>query len=104
MEKAVEEVQKYCGSDPGPLAITKVFPNPLQDESMIQFEFAFPDAKEYDLKIYNALGQRIISQQIIPSRFDLNRINVDMSTHSAGVYFMTIENASGIEATSFLKL
>jgi hypothetical protein len=102
LKKSMELLQNFCGGKEGPLMINKIYPNPAQANKMITVEFTFPEFDEYDLSIYNALGQRLLFSSYQPNRFAPNKVEINTPNLSPGVYWLTIENANGIESRKFM--
>jgi hypothetical protein len=100
LKKSMELLQNFCGGKEGPLMINNIFPNPAN--AMITAEFTFPEFNEYDISIYNALGQRLQFGSYQPQRFAPNKVEINVSNLSPGIYWLTIENANGIESRKFM--
>lgn len=62
-----------------------VYPNPVEDQLVIENEFAFKDLDQ--VKVYNLLGQYIS----ISKRIEANRMYLDVSHLSKGMYIVEVE-------------
>ena len=62
-----------------------VYPNPVEDQLIIENEFAFKDSDQ--VKVYNLLGQDIS----ITKRIEANRMYLDVSHLSKGMYRIEVE-------------
>lgn len=100
VKNSLQLLQTYCGGKEGLLAIDNIFPNP--SNSTIKATFTFPEFKPYNWHVYNAIGQNLQSGTLNPQRFAPNILEVDVSSFLPGVYWLTIENARGIESARFL--
>jgi hypothetical protein len=72
-----------------------IFPNPSQDKISIKFN---QDEKPVQIKIYSASGDLVYD-----NRFFLNRIEIDVSNFSSGLYIMFLEN-DNLKASSKLLI
>jgi len=68
-----------------------VYPNPVEDQLVIENELAFKDSDQ--VKVYNLLGQEIS----ISKRIEANRMYLDVSHLSKGMYHIevTVDNRNG---------
>lgn len=73
------------------------FPNPVSDELTLDFDKK--DIKEYNLKITNALGQRVYTQQGIQE----NTLKIDVKNFNQGLYFITVYTTKGLKSQTFIK-
>ena len=76
----------------------QLFPNPASDH----FTLEFADAGDYVVEIFNALGQKIFTKQLIASP-GLSQYEIPLADFSNGIYFVTIKKA-GVETVSTFKL
>lgn len=74
-----------------------IFPNPATDELTVDFDKK--EEKEYALKVTNALGQVVFTQQNI----DVNPIKIPLKNVRQGVYFLTITTPKGVKSQNFVK-
>jgi hypothetical protein len=72
-----------------------IFPNPSQDKISIKFN---QDEKPVQIKIYSASGDLVYD-----NRFFLNRMEIDVSNFSSGLYIMFLEN-DNLKASSKLLI
>lgn len=76
-----------------------VFPNPATDYLGLEWEDF--DGKNYELTIYNSLGQLQKYQQI-PTQLGLNKAKVDVSQLPTGVYLMNLQNKDKLITKEFV--
>ena len=74
-----------------------VFPNPVKQELVVDFDKK--EEKDYAIKVTNALGQIVFTQQNI----DINPFKMDVTPLNQGVHFMTIYTSKGVKSQSFIK-
>lgn len=86
--KSMEILQERCAATSGELAVMNVFPNPAHE--LVTVEFESPDFDPYDLFVYNALGQLVFRNSIIPQRFSKKRQRINVQNWAPGVYFLTL--------------
>ncbi|NUO01810.1 MAG: S8 family serine peptidase [Saprospiraceae bacterium] len=86
--RAMEIIQESCGNTTGPLALTKAYPNPVSSDLTLEYEA--PDFEAVDLRVFNALGQLVFSDDILPARFGPKVYQVDVRDWATGVYFFTL--------------
>lgn len=70
----------------------RVFPNPAQDQIILQFE----GPKQF-LKIFDTNGRLVISQAI------LNRESIDLSTLERGTYIVQLSSSSSLQRQVLIK-
>jgi hypothetical protein len=75
-----------------------LFPNPASDH----FTLEFSEGGNYTVEMFNALGQQVLSKQLIASP-GLSQFQIPLSDFSNGIYFVTIKRA-GTDAVSGFKL
>ncbi|MBL4586108.1 MAG: T9SS type A sorting domain-containing protein [Flavobacteriales bacterium] len=68
-------------------------PNPASESTVIGF--TDPIRENVDLSIYNVSGQRVVFEQV-NAQPGLNRVDVNTSGLSAGIYLYTVSNSSTI--------
>jgi len=76
-----------------------VFPNPTTDHLGLEWEDL--EGKNYELTIYNSLGQLQKYQQI-PTQLGPNKVKVDVRQLPAGVYLMNLQNKDKIITKEFV--
>jgi len=92
--RAMEIIQETCGNTSGPLALTKVYPNPVSLELTLEYEA--PDFDPVAMRVYNALGQLVFSDSIIPARFGPKVYEIDVSAWATGMYFFTLNRGKDV--------
>lgn len=92
--RAMEIIQESCGNTSGPLALTRVYPNPVSQELTLEYEA--PDFEPVALRVYNALGQLVFSDAILPARFGPKVHKIDVSIWATGMYFLTLNRGKDI--------
>ena len=108
LENSISDIQEFCGGEEGPLIIQSISPNPVKDR--LTFEVITPDFDEYDVRIYNMLGQLMYEDQFTPSRFEPNIYTLNLTIDQSqlvpwlvpGVYYLVVENVDAIESKKFL--
>ncbi len=82
------------------LANLNVFPNPT--ENLVSIEFELTETKDVSIEIKNVLGQTI---KTISNSFTTgnNKIEIDVSKFSSGIYFVQIQSENKITSKKFIK-
>ncbi|MBK7870166.1 MAG: S8 family peptidase [Saprospiraceae bacterium] len=86
--RSMETLQNYCEVSTGDLALIKLYPNPTYEEITIEYEA--PNFDDYELRVYNALGQLVHRNNITPPRFSEKVHSIDVHNWSPGMYFLTL--------------
>jgi len=87
--KAMTNLQVYCGTTEGEkLDIINLYPNPTSGQLTLEFET--PDFEDYQLIIYNSLGQTVFEKNITPPRFATPIIEEDVSWLATGIYTVSL--------------
>lgn len=97
--RSMELLQDVCGTTVGDLAIQKLFPNPATESITIEYET--PDFEEYEIQVFNALGQLLFKDVIQPLRFGIKRYELSTNSWPSGVYFLALRKNDDIETASF---
>ncbi len=87
--RSLEQLQNQCGTKTGDLEIVKLYPNPADNELIIEYET--PDFENYTIRIFNALGQVMYQKAFTPPRFSFKKETVDVQNWASGFYFLVIE-------------
>jgi hypothetical protein len=74
---------------------SKLYPNPTREGGSTILEINASAQAQARLSIYNSLGQAILNQRILELNPGLNTEFLDLSSLSAGIYVISIENAQG---------
>ena len=97
---SMEILQEACASSSGDLDIKKVFPNPTRNE--LFFDYETPNFEDYNVRVYNALGQLVFRETITPPRFSQKRHKIPTHNWFSGVYFLVLENGDRYSRQSFV--
>ncbi len=92
-------LQNEFGSTKGGLAISKIFPNP-STRGYIKVEYQTPEFKEYQINIFNSMGQ-LFYVETIPEFCAEQALNIETNDWPTGVYMITIGNSSDIVSSKF---
>ena len=68
---------------PNVVSIQKVYPNPTQN--VLSVEIIGPPKKSADLRVYNVLGQVVLSTEVSP-----NMVRLDVTSLPSGKYFLKL--------------
>ncbi|MEZ4987380.1 MAG: S8 family serine peptidase [Saprospiraceae bacterium] len=71
-------------SEPGPLAMTIVFPNPVTDKVMVRF--VVPEYGTYEARLYNTLGQLVSQKTVIAEVNTILLFDMAVASLPAGAY------------------
>jgi len=74
-------------------SVSQNSPNPFSNRTSIEFNST--TEREYLFSIINLLGE-VQDQRIINANYGSNKIDVDASALSSGIYFYTLSNAQGM--------
>ena len=102
VNSVVEDVMELCSGVTGDLEILDVRPNPVQ--STLELRYQTPDYTEYNLRVFNALGQLVYGENFIPSSFEAKRKLIEVSQWPRGVYFVALGQGKKVVAKKFLKI
>lgn len=86
---SLEQLQNQCGAKTGDLEIVKLYPNPTDNELFIEYET--PDFEDYQIRIFNALGQLMYEKTVTPPPFSFKKETVDVHLWASGFYFAVVE-------------
>ncbi len=78
-----------------------LYPNPAQSQLTIEFELA--ETKNVSIEIRNILGQTVttINNRVFP--YGKNKIEIDVSEFSKGLYFIQLQRENKIVSKKFVK-
>jgi subtilisin family serine protease len=99
--RSMNLVGAYCDAVAGPLEVVKIVPNPAH--SGIVVYYITPDALDYQLRVFNALGQLVYKEEVILNQFGEKKLDLDISKYSPGVYFLALGREKDQKIRSFLK-
>jgi len=94
------QLQPFCDVQTGDLDLMRVYPNPVRGE--LTFTYETPDFEEYEVRIFNALGQLVYLERFEPQRFGEKLKTVDVTNLASGVYFLTVFRGNDFVQESFL--
>ena len=83
-----------------PTAITRVFPNPTNNNCTI--EFVTTANAKVQISIANLLGQNVFTQNVTPA-YGLNTLQVDMANFAPGVYLVSLKNGDTVSTYKLVK-
>lgn len=78
-----------------------VYPNPAQSQIMLEFDLAIPISGSVEIK--NILGQSVKIIDNITFSNSKNKIEIDVSEFSKGLYFMQLQSGNKIMSKKFMK-
>lgn len=99
--KSMVQLQDFCGSSTGPIAIQRISPNPVRSTLMVEYET--PDFQMMPIRVYNALGQVVLQREELPPRFGTKRFFLDTNHLAPGAYFLQIGRAGQYQVETFIK-
>lgn len=76
----------------GGLNILNVYPLPARD--LVNIEFEIGEGNEAYIKLYNAVGQVVLEQQVAAELNTINAVQFDVSDLKAGIYSLVIEDSN----------
>ena len=97
---SIELLSDFCSRTSGELSILKVFPNPTTN--LLQFEYETPDFNNYQLRIFNMLGQVVYQEEIFPSRFGKKFYRKEMSNYAPGTYILQLSREDQVVHSKFV--
>nr|WP_315245738.1 glycoside hydrolase family 44 protein [uncultured Flavobacterium sp.] len=75
-----------------------IYPNPVKDKLQVKFDLAITEPTE--MTVYNAAGKRL---KVFTVNSDLQAVHtLDVSTFSAGAYFLLVKNSSYQKSIPFI--
>ena len=98
--EALYSNNEYCLTSGNNISIVRIYPNPAKDEIII--EFSSGTETNADIVVNTVRGQKIMDQNIAVHK-GLNRINLDLSTYTTGVYILAVKHNDGITIEKFVK-
>ena len=93
LASAVDYIIDNCGGSKGELDILHVAPNPAW-EGLITIRYETPDFEPYELRVYNALGQLVHRNTIIPPAFNVKSHEIEIYNMASGTYFVVLQKGN----------
>ena len=87
---AMQVINEGCAISRSRLEITEIFPNPASNKLTV--EYKTPDFEPYEVRVYNALGQLVFRDTLIPLRFSRKRYELEVSHWAPGAYYLAIQS------------
>lgn len=78
-----------------------VYPNPVQSQIMLEFDLTIPITGSIEIK--NILGQSIKTKNNITFSKGKNKIEIDVSELSKGLYFVNLQSENKFMSKRFIK-
>lgn len=83
-------------------ALAQNYPNPFNPSTVI--EFSIPMTGKVSLKIYDILGQEVMSLLNNEMNRGVHRVNFDASKLSSGIYFYTLQSGNYIQSKKMMLI
>jgi len=94
------QLQPFCDVQTGELEVLNLYPNPTRN--VLTFTYETPDFEEYEIRIFNVLGQLVYQEQFEPQRFGEKIKTVDVSRLASGMHILTVFRGNDFVQESFL--
>jgi hypothetical protein len=92
---ALEAIIASCRNQLIPLALERIFPNPVN--GILTVDFAAPVNGTYQVELFNALGQITRRKEIVVGEIGLRTFTFDTKGLATGVYFLRFgQNEEGV--------
>jgi PKD repeat protein len=91
---------EYCITRSNQLSLLRVYPNPANEELII--EFSVDEESSGKIQITNTAGHRVLDREVEMKK-GFNRISLNVSDYSQGMYFLNLRDASGNIFYKFAK-
>jgi len=103
VENMITDIDENANILPQKPFLYQNFPNPFNPSTMIEFDL--PQKSDVNLKIYNILGQEILT--LIDKETDAGKhqIQWNAKNQSSGIYFLTlkINSSTNLQRSYFIK-
>ncbi len=93
-------IQEQCGGSSGPLSIFNLYPNPANEQVTVNYET--PDFENYQIRVFNTLGQEVHRDEIVPSRFSEKSYELMTARYPTGLYYFIIHRGDERTAAPFV--
>ena len=97
---AVSAAMEADGDVPNSFELAQNYPNPFNPSTTITF--ALPTASNVNLRVYNLLGQEVITLLDGAKEAGFHSIDFDASELASGVYFYRIETDNNVETKKMM--
>ncbi|MBK8556463.1 MAG: S8 family peptidase [Lewinellaceae bacterium] len=99
---AVQAVQDFCGGVRGPMEILWLGPNPARNQVAVYYQT--PTYDDYELRVFNMLGQLMYETTISPDPFATPRYEFNINSYPPGMYSVVISRYKLVRTKKFLKI
>ncbi len=101
LNNILDDLDFFCeGNRLEPLAL-KIYPSPAED--ILHYEYDLPAFGDFEIQLFNLLGQCIFSEKRSSNITILQEGKIDISSYATGMYFLTITQANRIQTQKFIK-
>jgi len=69
------------------------YPNPFNNSTIVSYQLF--EESDISLEVYDILGRKILSKSLPGKIAGAHRYNLDMSSHSSGIYFIRVSSPGG---------
>lgn len=94
------EISTFCDVRTGPLDLLKLYPNPVH--TILTYTYETPDFQDYEIRVFNVLGQLVYTETFEPQRFGEKQKELDVATWPSGMYVLTIFQGKDVASKPFL--
>jgi subtilisin family serine protease len=101
LKLALGGITKLCEGKVGPLSFLKI--RNYQDNNIVRLYYQTPLFFAYNFRVFNALGQLMYEDEIIPDQFSENYVEFDTSDLPGGVYMYTISRGETVASVKVVK-
>lgn len=91
VQNTMESLFNFCGGSSDTfLDILQIRPTLATSTDVINIDYSTPDFEEYTFLVYNAIGQLMFEESVIPSGFEKKTFPIPINGWAAGVYFVVL--------------
>jgi hypothetical protein len=101
LKLALGGITELCQGKVGPLSFLKV--RNYQDNNIVRLYYQTPLFFPYNFRVFNALGQLMYEDEIVPDQFSENYVEFDTSNLPIGVYMYTISRGETVATVKIVK-
>lgn len=84
--QAMEDMEASCQNTLGPLALHRVYPNPVRE--LLTVEYVSPANGSFRAELHDALGRLVRFQEVVVAEFGFRRFSFDVEGLPGGTYFL----------------